>query len=356
MLAMVEDECIALNSVLTLMVNHLQMFAGQVFYEEGAMSDADVERIKNGEQGSIHQVQAGALTNKRIDIRPPLPMGPEYFNVINILFNIIDRVLGIPDFQRMQTARRKTATEASFEQGDVSVRREYFREQVKEFILENVRKIGALMQERFDEDRWAYLEGEPGRYVKYSKDDIQGDFEFDFDMDSLKFVSEAQVQQLINALNIMASQPILQPMLSTLDPVKTAKQILKWMGLNIESIQRGDSEITKYYTPEAENDMALKMEAIPDPKPNEDQDEHLNSHTSSPMAHTAEGFRHIQRHIILVQAKKAQVSVTPPPPGGQPSPGQSGPLQAVPGSPVQAHTMTQTVNKTQPQGQPGMPK
>ena len=126
MIGTVEDQALALNTIFTQMVRHQIMFAGLMVYEYGAVDEDELYRWENSEQGDILKVQSGALQQGRIQRLNPLQMGSEYFGSLTAFNQIIDRTLGIPDFQRPGGTKRKTATESSFEQTDANLRRDCF--------------------------------------------------------------------------------------------------------------------------------------------------------------------------------------------------------------------------------------
>lgn len=280
----VEDESHAMNEVLTKLINHLHMFAGQVIYQEGAIDDDDIRRFQEGGQGAILSAKDITLVQKH----PPVPMGSDYINALSVLQGLMDRTLGIPDFQRAASNQRKSASEAAFIQGDVNVRREYLLSLVKDFLLDSIRKKADLMKQFFDNKRYILAEGSVSQdFIEYTKDDIQGEYQFDFDLVTLRGSNSTEVQQLINGLNIMAAHPALVPILQTLDPLKLGKEIFKKMGLNIESFQIKDLETQVFISPDKENMIVMSPESpaikkfkgiIPDPKKGENHDEHLESH------------------------------------------------------------------------------
>jgi hypothetical protein len=316
LLASVEDECIALNEVLTLIVEHYRKFPGQVFYNIGTIDEEDVQRIKNGEQGSIH----GVRDTSQLKFQQPLSMGQDYFGIVNLLNGLVDKILGVPDFTRIGSSARRSATEASYIQGDATVRREYYLQLVKEFILNDVRKVAKLQEQYQDEEEEIMATGEMGyKSFKYSKDDLQGEWDHDFDLDSLRAANELQVTNLNNTLQILASQPILQPVLKTLDPIKTGKQIFKLQGLNIESFQ-SDSEQVVFMNPAKENDIARRGEPMPAPRKGEDYQWHITTHIQDlqQRGYNDQIAEHIAETKILQIQEEAEKNPQPAAPPQQP--------------------------------------
>lgn len=325
-LAMVEDEQEAMNEIMTFIVEHLHMFPGQLVYEEGAMDADDENRMRQGGQGAMIKVKE----LNRVLKQPPMPMGGEYFNAFALLQANQDRVLGIPDFIRASSNTRKSASESAFIQGTVDVKRQYLGGLVKAFILDGVDNLVALMQQYYDKTRYVLAEGtiEP-KVIEYTKEDIQGEFQFDFDIEEMRSANQSEVQQMINALNIVASHPILVPILETMDPLKIGTQLFKKMGMNIEQFQLKDIEDATFVSPDRENLIVLDPDNpavkkfsgdIPDAKPGENHMVHLRSH--EPALQQAEQTgnaraavelrRHMRRHLMLQQKQDERKNPSQP--------------------------------------------
>lgn len=316
LLGMIEDQAMALNKLLTMMMRHIKMFPGVVDTQEGELDENDIKRLKNQEQGSIHQWN----NLNAIKRTPPMPMGGEYFSMVTLLFNIIDRILGVPDFQRPGAqSSRKTATEASYQEANSTIRREFYIQIVKKFIIENVKRVASIIQKEFTEEKLIPIMGTTDyRFMKFSNSDVSEnaeDYQYDFDVDSMRFINEGQAQQLINALNVMASHPTLQPILGSFDPELAAKEIFKRMNLNIESLRPRDQATRLYFSAEKENELAISGSYIPDPKFDEDHKLHLEVHEE--VQGNMEMERHKKFHTAMQTQKTPQVRVGSPVVQGQ---------------------------------------
>lgn len=329
-LGMVEDEQLAMNEVLTFMVNHIHMFPGQIIAEEGVMDEHQMAQISEGGQGAIQTVKDLSKVLKS----PPVPMGSDYINLFSILQNNMDRTLGIPDFLRSAASSRKSASESAFIQGDVDIKRQYLGGLVKDFIIDGLDNMAALMQQFYDAKRYVPIEGELNpKFIEYSKEEIQGEYQFDFDIEELRASNQSEVQQIINALNVVAAHPLLATVLQTMDPLKLAKDIFKKMGMNLEQYQiREISEVT-FVSPDKENLIALDPTnpiikqfggIMPQPKPGEDHPAHMLEHmkaimelrdktpTPENLKQLEELRRHIAIHQKLQQEKDAKASPATP--------------------------------------------
>ena len=319
LLRMIEDEAMALNRLVTMMMRHVRMFPGVVDTE--GLDENDIKRLKNSEQGSIHSWD----NLNAIKRTPPMPMGSDYFGMVNLLFNIIDRILGVPDFQRLGGgSSRKTATESTYQESNSTIRREFYIQKVKQFILANARRVAAIILKEFSEERLIPIVGTTDmRFIKYSSRDLSDniqDYQFDLDVDSMRFINEAQVQALANSLNMMAQNPFLQPILGSLDPELAAKEIFKRMNMNIEQLRPRDYSTRLYFSAEKENELALAGSHIPDPKFDEKHKDHLAVHEE--VQGNPEMERHKKFHMAMQAQKQPQVQQgTPVMPQGGPGQG-----------------------------------
>lgn len=328
LLSSVEDECIALNEILTLIVEHYRKFPGAVFFEKGSIDEDDILKMRNGEQGSLH----GVNSIEKIKFQNPLSMGQEYFQIVQTMQGLTDRILGIPDFQRLTSTTRKSATEATIVQGDVTVRRQYLLQLVKEFMLRDIEKLASLQAQFQTGKEMVQATGElGGAWLEYDKRDLQGKWRFDFDLDTLQVSNEARLQALTTALGILGSNEALHPILRTLDPDKTAKLIFKSLGMNIDMVRANTTEYTVFIDPKKENEMARKGEPMPAPKKGEDYEYHRQTHLDDLKANgwNEQIADHIAATIMLEEQEK-NVSAgggTLPPQPAAPQPGPMGPMQ-----------------------------
>lgn len=339
LLAMVEDEAIALNETLTLIIEHMKKYPAMIFAETGAIDEDDVERIRNGEQGSIHTVND---VNK-IKIQNPLGMGNDYFTVVNMLQALIDRILGVPDFQRLTSTTRKSATEATFIQGDATVRREYYLQVVKSYLLDGIKKLAGLQAQFQDEEENILASGDlRGMEITYDKSDIQGDWQFDFDVETLKASDQSMLTNINNIITTFASNPVLQPVIHTLDPMKVGTKIFKKAGLNIEEFQTQAIETMVFVPAKEENKMARRGDPMPAPKRGEPHDQHLKEHAQDLMEKgpNEEILNHIAATMILKKREEDEKNGTIIQ-SQVPMPGEETPVEAAaPAGPLQPVALT----------------
>jgi hypothetical protein len=242
---------------------------------KGSADTDDIERIRTGEQGSIHMVN----DISQINFKPPLQMGSEYFNIVNLMQGIIDRTLAVPDFQRLAGGGRKSASEAAFIQGDITLRRSFFLNEVKDFILDGVEKLASLQAQFQDEEVEIMATGDLAAPIKFDKRDLQGEFLWNFDVENLSAANESELTNVMNVFNILASHPALQPILSQFDPAKLGRFLFKKIDMNVESFRTEEIENVVHVPPERENELARRGDPMPQPKKGENRAEHIRVHS-----------------------------------------------------------------------------
>lgn len=325
-LGLVYDECVALNEVMTLIVEHFRKFPGQLFINKGAVEPEDLIKIQNGEQGSVHIVN----DISQLLFKPPLS-GGEYYSLISLFQTVMDRTLGVPDFQRLTSSVRKSATESSFIQGDATVRRQYAMKQVKDFMLDGIRKLAAIQEQFTGEKEYVQASGDlrgltfeydNADLVYYTKPEADADessFRYDFDLDTLKVFNTEMINNLTQALQVVSQVPELKPGLQGLDAIKAMKMVFKALGLNYEALQSGSAESSVFVSPDIENDMArnpgkYKHQPMPSPKSGEDHKYHFEVHKADLQANGPN--EQILEHLAETQMLMDQEMGVPSPPPG----------------------------------------
>jgi len=341
-LSMVEDESLAINEIVSLSLNHLQKFAGIIMYEHGALDEDDLDRFESGEQADMLQTQSGAIAQGRIKRESPLSSGMDYYNNLSTFNGLIDRTLAIPDFSRApQSGKRKTAYETNLSASESANRRSYYVSFVKKFIIKSTKRVFSLMQQFYDKERWVMIEGDFIDWVGWTREDIEGEYLFDFDVNELKAYNAAQAQATMNALQVMGQTDFFAPLLKQVDPIKLGKKLLNHFEISWPAIKKSSALSHIEQDPYLENQYAFDGKRVPDPHPGENHDEHLTVHDQGLIqamdAQDEKAYGEISRHVQMTQYAMQILETLP---------GRPQPQQAQPGQPQQ------------PQGpsQPGQPQ
>lgn len=241
MLSLVEDQMLALNQVVTYIINHMQQFPGIVTYEKGALNEEQQNAWVETDQGLMLEVGEGALKEGKVIRNPPVSMGADYFMVINVFNQLIDRVLGIPDYQRAPgSGKRKTAQEVALEGSAANAKINFYLGKIQNFVNDIVTKLCFLVQEYGPEESVVTLTGDAKVELKYNKQDTKGTYKFKFDYDTLSGHQQAKFQALMNYLQVIGQNPFLQPIAQMYDPAKIAKLAAKYLKVDHELLLRDE--------------------------------------------------------------------------------------------------------------------
>lgn len=304
MLLSIEDQALAVNTIVDLMIKHFQRFAGVLVAEEGAISSTELDRFENSSQGDILFVNSGALQKGQVDFKNPTSMGQEYFSGLITFNQLMDRVLGIPDFQRGGGRTRKTATENVLESGDANVRRDFFVQFVKRFVLQVARKLIALIQQYYTETEVVKITGEFTEWPTFTKEIIQGEYELDLDLTEMIRFNQAQAQGLIQGLNVvMQNEEAKAYIAKEVNIGKLVETVMRGFGVDFAQVKKPKPMIREEYDPYQENEKIREGKRIPDPLPNEAHSEHLAIHEPAAMEFQAmnmpEQAYEMKRHMDM---------------------------------------------------------
>lgn len=313
LLASQEDEALAINQVLTLQVRHLAMFGGVFVYERGFLTEDQLISWQSSRQGDMLEVEPNTLSTGRVRRESPLQMGADYFNAISSFHQLIDRNIGIPDFQQLYQTKRKTATESAFEQGDSRVRRDYLLSFVKDAICDVSRKVLALIHAHYSLTEVEELVGYPvPKDLWEAVSDIEL-YQLDLDVESMIVYNQSMATGLMQALTYLSQNPVTQPEIMKLDGAKIAQKVFKGFGANIKYFLREDAPLREEQNPERENDQIDEGRVIPSPQPFEDHQTHLSKHKhlfiqlthNKEMDKAQRLMEHMQMHEYMLQSFQA---------------------------------------------------
>jgi len=279
MLLAVEDEALAVNQMVDRMVTHFQRFPGVIVHEPDAIPPSAKDAWENCQQGDFLEVSSGAISGKMVEFQSPSPMGQEYFSGLITFNQLIDRVHGIPDFQRGGSRTRKTATENLLVSGDANVRRDFFVEYVKQFVIQVSKKLVALIQQYYDEEEVIKITGEFTEWPKFTKENIQGEYLLDFDVTEMVQFSQTQAQGIMQMFQALATnQEAMAYFNKEIDIPKLCNLIARGYSINLASVKKSKPMIREVYDPYAENEMVAQGKRLPDPLPHEPHDQHQSIH------------------------------------------------------------------------------
>lgn len=290
----IEDQAKAINKLRTKQTKHVQWYGTKTFYEDGAIEPNEIEKTKVTDHGLYVKVNQGKTGFVR-EVPPP-SMGQDQYAMVNEHKEDIRSSLAITEFQQGSAGNASTkATTANIVQNSANNRIEESRDIIKDFVIENVRKLFACIQafsgdeeylnikdEVMDEDFVDVLKKEYGYdpkipFLKMSKQDIQGEYNFEFSIeDMIVQPKEVQAQQFTNYLSmVFSNQYITQKFIEEFDIAKVLKK-----GAELSNVDLGELRKTGpvHLSPEQENQIFLNGMEVPEPHSKDNDDEHIISH------------------------------------------------------------------------------
>lgn len=290
----IEDQAKAINKLRTKQTKHVEWYGTKTFYEDGAIEPIEIEKTKITDHGLYVKINQGKTGFVR-EVPPP-SMGQDQYAMINEHKEDIRTSLAITEFQQGSAGNASTkATTANIVQNSANNRIEESRDIIKDFVIENVRKLFACIQafssdeeyinikdEVVDEDFVDVLKKEYGYnpkipFLRMSKQDIQGEYNFEFSIeDMIVQPKEVQAQQFTNYLSMVFSNPyITQKFIEEFDIAKVLKKGAELSNVDLGELRKGGPV---HLSPEQENQMFLNGMEVPEPHAKDNDDEHIISH------------------------------------------------------------------------------
>jgi hypothetical protein len=289
----VEDQALAINRIRTKQTRHIEKFGTTTYYEDGAIEVKDLENMVETDHGAYVKVQQGRMGGIQVEGTPA--MGQDNYNMDTVNKEDMRTTLGITDYQQ-GGAKSRTATEGNIIQNAANIRIEERKDIIYDFVIEGIRRLVAMIQtfgeeEDFiniadvdlEEDFVDVLKEKYGfnpkiPFLKMLKKDIQGEFNFTFQVDDMvSRPKEVQLQQWINLLGMIGQNPV---MIAAAEEEeisfgKVLRKVMDLAGADINEVKRsGPAQIPA----EVENLMFEQGMEVPEPHNKDDHDDHHLSH------------------------------------------------------------------------------
>lgn len=194
-----------LDKTRSMMMNHRKRFNRKWLYDPEAFDQEGVSALKSDRDNQIVPVLP---TNKPLnEVIVPLPQNaiePQLYQYSQDIETNMDRVSGVSEYQQGQQPQvRRTATEASMIQDAANARSADKMAQVELLIAEVASRVVQLAQQYMTQDQEARVLGKNGFpiWVPYSREDIQGEFDFEVEAGSTQPHNDSWRKQ--NALQLL---------------------------------------------------------------------------------------------------------------------------------------------------------
>jgi len=316
----IEDQALAINRMRSMEVKHIDNFGTTVVVEEGYLTENEEERWKKTPFGGFIKVKEGGIG--KVQISTPPTLGNDHYRMSEVHKDDIRTTLGITEFQQGSSGSANTkATIGNIVQNSSNIRIEEQRDVIYDFVINCVRKLAAMIQEFSKENEYLNLKDEVLEedyvgvlkkdygfnpkipFLKMSKKDIQGEFNFEFNIeDMIVRPKEVQLQQLTNLLGVIGSNPLMMQAVGEEDISmgKVVKKLFELASVDIEEFKKGGPAML---SPQQENQMFLNGMEVPEPHRKDHDDEHILAHM--PVLQQIEGK--LQEGTGHVQALQQQI-------------------------------------------------
>jgi len=226
-----------LNDTRSQMMNHRKRYSRKGFYKPDAFNKAGIEALQSDEDNVMVAVQSDGPISDVFAPMPAVITPPEFYNQSDLISGDIDRVSGISEYMRGGVPEgRRTATEAGIIQDSTNARASEKLGIIEKSIAEVARRLIMLAQQYMTGEQTIRVVGSEGvapAWLDFSKEYIQGEFDFEVEAGSTAPVNESFKRQM--AMQVMQA---MAPFASAgvVDMTKLATYILE-TGFGIRNAQ-----------------------------------------------------------------------------------------------------------------------
>ena len=219
-----------LNETRSQMLNHRQKFARKYLFHLDSFDQAGLDALKSDKDnemvpfdGDINDMGSAVLA------MPVQGTPPDFYNQSELIQDDINTISGVSEFMRGTAADiRRTATEAAMMQDAQNARASAKLEAVESSLAEIGERLVQLMQTFMTGEHVVRIVGAPGgkAWVKFDKDYIQGQYDFEVDAGSTQPRNESFRQQ--QALQLMDA---ITPLGEYINPEYLLRHVLTAFGV-----------------------------------------------------------------------------------------------------------------------------
>jgi hypothetical protein len=223
-----------LNETRTQMMNHRKRFARKWLYKESAFDQLGRTALESDEDNVMVPVIGDDAIGNVISPMPAVINPPDFYNQSNVIAADIDRVSGVSEFMRGGVSEiRRTATESALMQDAANARTADKLATVERGMAEVARRLVKLAQQFMTGEQVARIVSKNGDpvWVKYDRDYLAGDFDFEVVGGSTQPVNESfrrqTALQIVDAMAPFAAAGVI-------DMTKLAGYVLQF-GFGVKS-------------------------------------------------------------------------------------------------------------------------
>lgn len=201
-----------LNETRTQMMNHRKRFARKWLYKESAFDQLGRTALESDDDNVMVPVVGDDSLGNVIAPMPAVVSPADFYNQSNLITTDIDRVSGVSEFMRGGVSEiRRTATESALLQDAANARTADKLATVERAMAEVGRRLLLLAQQFMTGEQVARIVSKSGDpvWVKYDRDYLAGDFDFEVVGGSTQPVNESfrrqTALQIVDAMSPFAA-------------------------------------------------------------------------------------------------------------------------------------------------------
>lgn len=212
------------NYMLSFAVNHAQRGNRKYKMLEGNMAPLELDKWEKG--ADMTTVKVKSMEGGPLPIEDA-PVPGDVYNVSGILKREITEATGVSAYARSgREPGVDTAFEANLIQGGSDIKIQEKREIVREFIIDNVRKLNQILRMYADTPIVLPITGLKGKkWIKWTAEDIKGEFLEDVDIyTSLPYTELEEKKQAMEMFSLAQNDPFFD----ALKLRQKVVQLMKW--------------------------------------------------------------------------------------------------------------------------------
>ena len=207
-LEMIEPIQRELNETRSAMMNHRKRYQRKYVANRQALDEEAIAALESDVDNAIVYVDDNTPLGEVVAPLPISSIDPQMYNYSQTILSDMDLVSGVSEYQRGALSEtRRTATEAAMIQDAVNARSQDKLATIEVFLAEIAQCVVALAQTYLTGEQILRVVGEQGAasWVSFTREDIQGEYDFDVEAGSTQPLNDTQRRQTaLQLANVLA--------------------------------------------------------------------------------------------------------------------------------------------------------
>lgn len=220
-----------LNKTRSAMMNNRKKYARKYLYQADLISPTAADALISDVDGALVPIEGNVDLKDVVQPVPQVPLDAQMYQYSDVILKDADRISGVSEYERGELPEtRRTATEASIVQDAANARASDKLAQIEDVVRHVASRLVTLAQTYMTGEQVIRVVGPSGNiWVPFSREDIQGEFDFDVEAGSTKPRNDTQkkqqAMQLFNTLLPFAQPTPLSP--AIVDPRVLIEDLLR---------------------------------------------------------------------------------------------------------------------------------